>query len=209
MTAPLARLVLVRHGQTDWNVARRIQGSTDTELNARGHWQAQRLAERLAAESFSHVICSDARRAQQTLAPLAARNELSVALEPRLRERRYGIFEGQVLEELTAGPNAGPVARLRRRDPDFAPDGGETLHQVTTRAVAALAPALVSGASVLVVTHGAVLDCLYRHFTGLSLRAPRPVEMLNAALNEVHWHGRAFSVARWADDGHLLDEAAA
>ncbi|MEZ5661661.1 MAG: histidine phosphatase family protein [Burkholderiaceae bacterium] len=202
MIGPAARLTLVRHGQTDWNVERRIQGATDTDLNDRGRWQAQRLADRLADEPFTDVICSDARRTRQTLEPLARRRELAVVFEPRLRERRYGVFEGQVLSALS-GLDAGQAARLRRRDPDFAPDGGETLHQVTARALAALAPVLRPGAHALIVTHGAVLDCLYRHFTGLSLHAPREVEMLNAAVNLVHWQGGSFSVARWADASHL------
>lgn len=202
MSDATTRVVLVRHGQTDWNVERRIQGGTDTPLNATGRWQAQRLAERLRADTFSRVLCSDALRARETVAPLAQASGLEVRLEPMLRERRYGIFEGLRLDSL-AERDAEQAARLHRRDPDFAPDGGESLREVSRRAVAALLAVLEPGASVLVVTHGGVLDCLYRYFTDLALQAPRPVQMRNAALNVVdHSLGR-FSVERWGDEAHL------
>jgi 2,3-bisphosphoglycerate-dependent phosphoglycerate mutase len=90
-----ATLLLVRHGQSQWNVARRIQGQTaDIELSELGHQQAARVAEQLLGSGATRVLSSDLTRARQTAAPIAAALGVSVQLEPGLREQSMGTLEG-------------------------------------------------------------------------------------------------------------------
>ena len=109
------RLWLVRHGQTDWNLEGRIQGHTQTELNAAGLEQAQRLARYFAGRSFAAVYASDLRRAVQTAEPIAGVLRLEVHTTPLLRERDLGPYEG-LLE---------PDAVARRRESGAASGTGD------------------------------------------------------------------------------------
>ena len=88
------RLVLVRHGETEWNAAGRLQGAIDVPLSERGRWQAQCVARRLREEPLAAVVASDLARAMQTAAPLAAALGLPVTPEPRLRERGIRLGGG-------------------------------------------------------------------------------------------------------------------
>jgi broad specificity phosphatase PhoE len=101
-----ARLWLVRHGQTDWNAAGRIQGHTPTELNATGRAQAAALAAQLAGKTFAAVWSSDLPRAAQTAEALAKPHNLPVQTTPDLRERSFGNFEGASSDEIRAARTA-------------------------------------------------------------------------------------------------------
>ena len=130
------RILAIRHGETDWNRASRIQGQTDIALNAQGLWQAQRLGLALGTEALAAIYSSDLGRAQQTAQCLAEHHAMAVQTDPALRERGFGEFEGMTWSELEAAqPEA--IRRWRQRDPDFAPPGGETLVQLQQRVVAA------------------------------------------------------------------------
>jgi len=215
--AVATRLVVIRHGETDWNVGSRIQGHTDIALNARGRWQAQRTAEALAGEAFEAVYTSDLARAADTAAALAARTGAPLRLHLGLRERSLGVFEGLDIEAiLRRWPE--PARAWRQRDPDFGPEGGETLIAFYTRSVAVLhgLAARHPGGQIAVVTHGGVLDSLYRAAAGVELRAPRTWRVSNAAINRLLAVGGVLSLVGWADDAHLAlaeqparDEAAA
>ena len=97
-----ARLCLIRHGETDWNVARRIQGHTDIPLNHTGLEQARLLAQSLADEQFDAIYSSDLGRARQTAEAVAHRLHQTVRLDPLLRERHYGEFQALTYDEARA-----------------------------------------------------------------------------------------------------------
>src|SRR5215471_14440301 len=97
-----ARIWLIRHGQTDWNAAGRVQGHTPTDLNEAGRQQAQRLASILAGRSFAAVISSDLPRAAQTAQVIADALKLKVQQTEALRERSFGTYEGATWEEIRA-----------------------------------------------------------------------------------------------------------
>lgn len=198
------RIVAIRHGETDWNVGARIQGHTDIALNATGRWQAQRTAQALADERFAAVYASDLARAADTAAALATAAGVDVQLHPGLRERAFGVFEGLAFDELEARwPDA--VRRWRQRDPDFGPEGGETLGAFHARCVAAVLElaARHPGAQIAVVTHGGVLDCLYRAATRIDLRAPRTWQVVNAGINRLLHSAGTLTLVGWADTAHL------
>lgn len=92
-------ICLIRHGETDWNKVRRIQGQTDIPLNDTGHAQAQAVAIRAEKFKVDAIYCSDLRRAYDTARQVAARCGLEVMVLPKLRERNYGIFQGISAEE--------------------------------------------------------------------------------------------------------------
>src|SRR5690349_22768651 len=94
------RIIAVRHGETAWNVDTRLQGHLDIELNDRGLWQAQRVADALADEPVAAVYSSDLARAWQTAQAIAQRHDLAVQPEPRLRERAFGHFEGRTFLDI-------------------------------------------------------------------------------------------------------------
>jgi probable phosphoglycerate mutase len=202
--AVATRIVAIRHGETDWNVGARIQGHTDIALNAHGHWQAQRVAQALADETFDAIYTSDLVRAAATAAPLVARTGAPLRVHAGLRERSLGVFEGLDIDQAL---QRWPVQALawRERDPDFGPEGGETLRAFHARCVAVLheLAAQHSGGQIAVVTHGGVLDSLYRAATGVELRAPRTWRVANATINRLLAAGGRVTLVGWADDTHL------
>ncbi|MBI5497474.1 MAG: histidine phosphatase family protein [Deltaproteobacteria bacterium] len=172
-----ARVVVVRHGETDWNVAGRMQGHTDTDLNERGRAQAQALAELLVEEGIGRIIASDLARARQTAQIIAGRLGLAVETDALLRERKFGIFEGLSWEEI-AERHPDWYARYRADHWADIP-GAEALTALRERSWEALvrhARHARPGAPVLVVTHGGVLRSMLVRLMGDN--APRPV--LNA-----------------------------
>ena len=202
------RIIAIRHGETAWNVDTRIQGQLDIPLNEKGHWQAQRLARALAtSEQVAALYCSDLLRAWDTARSICDATGLLAVAEPGLRERGFGRFEGKTFAELESSwPQE--TARWRARDPEWAPPGGESLLVLRERVVQAtntLAAQHVNQQIVL-VTHGGVLDALYRYASGLDIRAPRTWTLGNASINRLLWTPQGLRVVGWSDDAHLEDE---
>lgn len=199
------RLIVVRHGETAWNVDTRIQGHLDIPLNATGLWQARQLGDALAGEAISAIYTSDLLRARRTAQAVADATGAALVDEPGLRERAFGSFQGRTFAEIEA-EHPEQARRWRQRDPDYAPDGGESLRVLrervidTTHRLAARHP----GELVLLVTHGGVLDVLYRAATRQDIQAPRTWQLGNAAINRLLWtHGHGLSLVGWADTQHL------
>jgi probable phosphoglycerate mutase len=199
-----ATLVVVRHGETAWNAERRVQGQLDVPLNALGLEQAAAVGAALARERFDAIYSSDLARARQTAAPAAQALGLEVALDERLRERHYGVFETLTYAECeTRYPEE--FRRFLAREPEFDFRTGESLVAFAARALQCLEEiaARHAGERVLVFTHGGVLDKLYRRATGLPLAAPREFRIPNAGINRVAVEGAAWRVLAWADCAHL------
>jgi probable phosphoglycerate mutase len=201
------RLLVIRHGETAWNAEHRIQGHLDIPLSAAGLHQAGRLAERLAEESIAAIYSSELARAWLTAAPLAARHGLDIIAEPRLRERSFGVFEGLTLEEISTQHPEG-FGRWRQRNPDWAIEGGESGRQLIDRVLQAVHDIVTrhSRQTVALVTHGGVLDVIYRVARGLSWDAPREHQMLNASINRLDAVAPplALSIVGWSDVAHLM-----
>jgi probable phosphoglycerate mutase len=149
-------LLLARHGETDWNRELRLQGHADVPLNETGRAQARALADELASVPLAAVYASDLIRAHETALIVAERHGLSVRVDPDLRERAYGAWEGLTRAEIEA--RFGPHPR-----PDGEPD------DAVRRRMAAAATRIVAahpGAHVLVVSHGGALNALWHHAFG-------------------------------------------
>jgi alpha-ribazole phosphatase len=165
----MTRLLLVRHGLTDWNAAQRFQGQHDVPLNDIGQRQAVTLAERLAGEPLQAIYASDLQRAQATAGAIAARHTCPVIIETRLREISFGTWEGLTYAEIAA---RHPVllAAWEQNILENAPPGGETLAQLAGRVQAVLDELLLAhtGETLLLVAHGGPLQVLVCLALGLS-----------------------------------------
>ncbi len=198
------RVVAVRHGETAWNVDARIQGHLDIGLNATGRWQAQRAAQALVDEGIDVVYASDLLRAADTGRAIAQACAATFRTDPALRERAFGRFEGQTFQDIAAAwPDDSE--RWRRRDPAFAPPGGESLQQFFARCVGAASrlAAAHPGQCIALVAHGGVMDCLYRAATRVDLQAPRSWALGNAAVNRLLHSAEGFTLVGWGDTRHL------
>jgi probable phosphoglycerate mutase len=200
----VTRILAIRHGQTAWNAAGRIQGHTDIPLDELGQWQAQRLAEALADDDVQAIVASDLMRARQTAAPLAARKGLPLQTDVGLRERGFGDFEGLSFAQIEQRWPEQALA-WKRRDPDFGARGGEVLRDFRERVVAAVERLALAyrGQCVALVTHGGVLDLLYREATRVALDAPRTWQVANAGINRLLHSEQGLVLVAWADVGHL------
>ncbi len=164
-------LYLARHGETDWNVAGRWQGHTDVPLNARGRAQAREMAERLRALRIGGVATSDLTRARETAEIVATELGVEVPhVDPALRERRFGCFEGLTRDEVAA---RHPEAWARYlADPGPAPPGGESRDELLGRLLPAVAQVVAQlQGPVLVVMHGGSMRALLAAHVGAM---PRP-----------------------------------
>lgn len=198
------RIILIRHGETAWNRATRIQGHTDIPLSALGLAQAERLAEALAEEPLAAIYSSDLSRARQTAEAVGRVQGLAVRLDADLRERAFGRFEGLSWEEIDKG-YPEDAARWRKREPDFCVGGGESLTVFSARVLAAAGRAAAAhpGESIALVAHGGVLDCLHRAATQVALDAPRSWQLGNATVNRLLATPEGFTLVGWNDDRHL------
>jgi len=200
----MTRVIVVRHGQTEWNVEARIQGQGDSRLTAEGRAQARAIAARLAAQPFDVLVSSDLGRAAETARAIAERCGKPIALDARLRERHFGVGEGMTYEEVDRA-YPGAFARIRNVDPDFVIPGGESRRQFHARVVSAmdcLAQAH-EGRTIVVVTHGGVLATFFRHVHSIPLDVAHPIAITNASYNVLAHDGARWSVETWSDNAHL------
>ena len=198
------RVFALRHGQTAWNAAQRIQGHVDIPLDDTGRWQAQRLAQALAGEGIAAIYSSDLERAHATAQELAGVTGLAVCALASLRERAFGRFEGATHAEIEQRwPE--DAARWRRREPGYGPGGGEPLDEFFARSVNAVSQlaALHPGQAIAVFAHGGVLDCLHRAAMRLGLDAPRTWQLGNASINRLLYTGEGWTLVGWNDAAHL------
>jgi probable phosphoglycerate mutase len=148
------RIILARHGETDWNLERRWQGHSDRPLNETGRAQAEALAEQLAGEPIAAIYSSDLMRAHETARIVASRLGRDVVAVPGLRERRFGSWEGLRDAEVEARfPGA------------HGPPDGETRDEMLRRVLQSLEAiaATHAGETVLVVAHGGPIRAVLRH----------------------------------------------
>ena len=204
--APYTSLVLIRHGETEWNSAARIQGYRDIGLSDRGRRQADVLARHLAGHRLDAIYASDLSRAIQTAEPLARTRGMEVRVDARLKERGFGIFEGHTYDEAQAKwPNEYAV--WRQRDPAHALPGGESYLQARARVLQCLDQIVQehAGRTVAILTHGGVLDIVYRAAVGIPWQTPRSHLLPNASINHVQARhpGPELVVLAWAQSEHL------
>src|SRR5512135_3025742 len=198
------RICIIRHGETAWNVEKRIQGHTDIPLNATGRAQALAMAFNAAHHRFSAIYSSDLVRALETARVLAQREDLEMKCLPQLRERHFGLFQGLIAAQ---GAERYPeaYAHYQARDLDYDFETGESLRRFSERVHEAI-DWLVryhGGQTIAAVSHSGVLDVIYRRATGRPLHTPRDFAIPNCALNWFHFDSQGWHLEAWADRHHL------
>ena len=203
----MARWLLVRHGETEWNAERRIQGHRDIGLSSVGYRQAQLLASRLTEPRLEAIYSSDLSRARETANAIAAGRDVEVIARPGLRERDYGRWQGLTLDEARAR-DPEDYARWRSGDDQFRPPGGEKASDVVTR-VSRLAAELrethAGEGTVLLAGHGGSLLCLLVAVLDLPVEARKRFTLSNASLSALAVSADAAVLELWNDISHLED----
>ncbi len=182
------QLILIRHGQTDWNAIGRWQGQADPPLNDTGRAQAQQIALELQPLKLDALVCSDLRRARETAEIVAAALGLRVALEPRLREVNLGDWQGLHLDEIRA--RWPDQIRQWLESPLAArPPNGESIRELADRVLAAVRDIAAQYADrrVGIVAHELPIAVLVAHVTGTPLDRLREHSPSNAAWRELEW----------------------
>ncbi len=226
-TAPSTEIWFIRHGETDWNAAHRMQGRIDIPLNAQGIAQAAALMPLLhdshKQTAFAALYATPLTRSQQTAAPVAGALQLPVGIIADLQERAFGIVEGEPYATVRDGVGrtaelTAVAQALHARDPHYLPPPGdsgegETLHFFYERVVrgARFLAAQHPRSKVAIVVHGGVLDCLWRWAHGIDLQTHRTWSTVNASINVLRVAGGQAKVVAWgvqAEHGLVkLDDA--
>jgi probable phosphoglycerate mutase len=202
----VTELVIIRHGETVWNVEGRMQGQLDAPLTETGLRQAHALGEALAGGRFDGFYTSDLERALGTARIVAERVGLAAVIDARLRERCLGIMQGMTLVQFEQA-HPEEWARFCAEDPDYALPEGESVNQRGERTIAC-AEELArrhGGGRVLIVTHGSVLSGLMRHVLGLEPAAKRRYSLFNAGINTFAVADGDWKLLSWGEIGHLRD----
>jgi 2,3-bisphosphoglycerate-dependent phosphoglycerate mutase len=206
------RILLIRHGETDWNRTERIQGMEDIPLNALGLVQAEAVAIELGkiVVGDAKMVSSDLVRTRETAKPIVEATGLDARFDARLRERNFGIWQGKTYGEWRELDAVG-AARHAAGDLDYGPEGGETAQAFFDRSVNAVTDLVIAcdEKTLVIVTHGGVVSSLYRHSQGLGVQSARDWSVPNASISEWRFDGVSFYNERIGDDSFItnaLDE---
>lgn len=210
-TTRTTQICLVRHGETEWNAERRIQGQIDIGLNETGVRQAVAAGRWLKSAGIVALYSSDLKRAWTTAQSIGAELGLVPMPVPEMRERRYGVFEGLTYDEAKANHPEG-YAAFEGRNADYDFEKGESLHVMFARVTGKLKElaALHPGQTIAIVLHGGVLDIINRFVRGNSLETPRDFLIPNAGINWIATVDGQWTLKTWGETDHLepgaLDE---
>ncbi|EPS74056.1 phosphoglycerate mutase, partial [Genlisea aurea] len=206
-----AEIVLIRHGETDWNKDRIFQGQLDVELNHVGRQQALAVAERLSMEpKISAVYSSDLRRASETAEIIARHCGVPmVNKDPNLRERHCGDLQGLPYHKAAKAKPHSFKAFLSKQGDQEIPGGGESYNQLydrCTTALEAIAKRHV-GERIAVVSHGAAMETLHRRGAPTGGSSSGGTKIVNTSVNVLHVspNGR-WSIESWGDVSHLKQQ---
>ena len=199
-------ICFVRHGETDWNAQQRMQSYIDHPLNAQGDAQRLALGQYFSGLQAARLYSGDLICTRQTSQLIVGALHLpGMLLLPALNERHFGRCEGLTLEEI-ASRYAEDAFAIESRNPDYAaPGGGESLRQHQIRVLDCIDGLAFDhpGQTLVVVTHGGVLDVIYRRALGLPLEAPCDCPIPNAGISRIAVCGEQWQIECWGETAHL------
>jgi 2,3-bisphosphoglycerate-dependent phosphoglycerate mutase len=179
------RLIVVRHGETFYNIEDRLTGQADIPLSPLGERQAVRVGAYLANEKLDCIVSSDLQRARATARAIATHHALPVEEDPDIREIALGNWEGMLSSEI-AIMEPEMMAQWRANSSLFAPPGGENLIQLHTRVARALDRwyARYPDGSIVWVAHGGMIGVLICHLLKIDVNRRRQFHLDNASVSE-------------------------
>ena len=197
-------LTIVRHGETEWNVARRLQGVKDSKLTAAGELQVKALAKALQTREFDQIISSDLGRAVKTAEEINRYFSLEVQQEKAFRERGFGIMEGRefdVVKKEHPEVWTNYIARIA----DYRIPEGESLEEFNARVIGRIdeLARIYPDQKILLVAHGGVLDCAIRRVFGLALSDRRCFLLKNTSVNRFILHDEFWDLQEWGNTDHI------
>lgn len=177
-------ITVVRHGETEWNKNGLHQGILDSPLTKKGIQQAQNVARLLQKYTFQQLYSSDLGRAVKTAEIIAAILKLDIIFDSRLRERNLGCLGGLTLSEFKE-QYPEDCERFLSGDPEHVLPGGESIRQAYERSIAYFEElaAKHQNESILIVTHGFILEYLFRHALEIPLNKQRKFILKNCSVN--------------------------
>lgn len=199
----MTKLIIVRHGETQWNVENREMGQLDAELTPRGLAQAEQLAARLQRVGFARVYSSDLGRAARTAEIIAKTSGVDVSLDIDLRERHMGIFQGLTPLEMR---QRFPFERQRfEEEPDYPIPGGESGPQRSARTIPAITGIAERhpGETTVIVTHSGVLRGFFEYVLAMSSGQGWRFRRDNASYNAFEFEDGKWTLVTWNDTSHL------
>jgi len=173
------RLHLIRHGETNWNAERRVQGQSESRLSDNGIEQARALGGRIGAIAFDAVYCSSSRRTRETVQNCLPRDKYRITYQDQLREIFMGPWEGRLYDEI-AGAETESFHHFWHEPHKFRVDGAETFLDLQQRALAAITAIAAQhrNREIAMVSHGAFIKSVLCHAAGRpisELWAPPPL----------------------------------
>ncbi|MBV7405595.1 2,3-diphosphoglycerate-dependent phosphoglycerate mutase GpmB [Enterobacter sp. ENT03] len=212
----MLQVYLVRHGETQWNAERRIQGQSDSPLTAKGEHQAWQVGERAKTLGITHIIASDLGRTRRTAEIIAEACGCEITFDARLRELDMGVLESRHIDGLTDEEEGWRRQMVNGNEAGRIPDG-ESMQELSERMHAALAACLdlPKGSHPLLVSHGMALGCLVSTILGLPAWAERRLRLRNCSISRIDYQQSAWLASGWVvetagDVSHLdapaLDE---
>ncbi|QNH54089.1 histidine phosphatase family protein [Selenomonas timonae] len=201
----MTEIIIIRHGETEWNKTGRFQGHSDVPLSAEGRTQAAALGKNLIVDHVDAIYASDLTRAMETAAPLAARFGLPVISDPQLRELNFGAWEGRNFNDVNAeNPNA---MKNFYTDPEQADIPESEPFPEFQRRVAGRVREIVAherGKRVVIVSHGASIRILLADLLSMPIRSIWHLSQLNTAVNKIRFEDDGFAVVTLMNDtSHL------
>ena len=203
--------LLIRHAETAWNVARRIQGHSDVPLNPTGMQQARLLAERLKDVELAAIYSSNSSRAFLTARMVADATGTGLTVRPELREKSYGEWEGMTGPEIQAAYPEEFDLWQDDRDPAFSAPGGESDLEVRARVrllIEELRSAHEDGERITLVGHGGSLRALASELLHIPAEAGSMLWLANASISTLRLHDSFTALHTWNDAGHLQGQSA-
>ena len=196
-------VIVVRHGETKWNVTRQLQGRKNSNLTENGIKQAVLTAEALKNKSFDFLYTSDLRRALETTEIINKYHQLEIRIDESLAERNFGVIEGLKQDEMIEKyPEV--FTRYMKREEEYQIPDGESLISFYNRVKKGLNAIANShtGKRILIVTHGGVLDCMMRMVFNYPLSAPRSFSIYNASVNRFSVTDATWFLEEWGEISH-------
>ncbi|MBC8257893.1 MAG: histidine phosphatase family protein [SAR324 cluster bacterium] len=196
-------LILIRHGETEWNAQRRMQGHSNSDLSDVGQAQIEALGQWMKNVSFDQIYSSDTLRAQQTAEAITQFSNHTLQIDQRLREKNLGVFEGLTTDE--ARESHPEIFRLfKTAGSNYVIDEGESTQQLLDRALDFIEEIRLRHPEerVVLVTHGGIVRVLMKHTLGLSLDAPTNFLIKNTGRFHLVWEEK-WLVAQMGQVSHL------
>ena len=201
----MTEIIIIRHGETEWNKTGRFQGHSDVPLSEEGRAQAEALGKNLVVDHVDAIYASDLTRAMETAAPLAERFGLPVIPDPQLRELNFGAWEGRNFNDVNAeNPDA---MKNFYNDPEQAniPDS-ENFTDFQRRVAGRVREiaAQERGKRIVIVSHGASIRILLANLLSMPIRSIWHLSQLNTAVNKIRFDDDGFAIVTLMNDtSHL------